>query len=301
MIESRDYMREPEYGSRWRWSVTLVLLAINVGMYLVGVLFPKIPFDQYLGLSLGGLRNGFVWQLVTFQFLHGGLIHLLLNSWGIYVFGQVVEKALGGTQYLKLYLVSGVAGGVLHVLGGIVFPQHFGVITVGDASIYIPVVGASAGLYGLIAAFATLFPHQTLTVFLFFVLPVTVSARALAGVSAGIAVLGMLMAKDNVAHGAHLGGMLAGWLFIRLQMQRSAFDNDRPDTSQFRRRMTGVLARKLSKSVEPAAPPEELSPKEFVSSEVDPILDKISAHGIQSLTERERKILEAAQKKMSGR
>ncbi len=202
-----------------RFSVTNTLLIANGLVYLVRAYvkakYPALPMDHYLGLSLDGVRHGYLWQLLSFQFLHGGLFHLLLNSWGIYVFGPPVEYALGRSRFLWLYLLSGTFGGIVHVVGGLVLPSHFGVVTVGHTTTCIPVVGASAGLFGLIAAFATLFPRQELTVYLFFVYPVTVTARVLLGVSAGIGLLGVFLAGDDVAHGAHLGGMVAGLAFAR--------------------------------------------------------------------------------------
>lgn len=210
-------LRNPPTG--W-WSVTNTLLVINVSVYIGQELargfLPRFPLELYLGLSLEGLRHGFVWQLLTFQFLHGGILHLLLNSWGIYVFGPAVEHALGRTRFLRLYLISGAVGGGWHVLGSLLFPEHFGVITQYGSANYIPVVGASAGLFGLMAAFATMYPHQNLRVLLLFIYPVTVSARVLLGVCAGVSVLGMLFTRSNVAHGAHLGGMLAGFVYVRL-------------------------------------------------------------------------------------
>ena len=176
---------------------------------------PTVPMDHYLGLSLDGLRHGYLWQFLSFQFLHGGLFHLLINSWGIYVFGPPVEHAVGRGRFLWLYLLSGLFGGLVHVLGSLVFPIDFGTITIGSATAFNPVVGASAGLFGLIAAFATFFPRQELTVYLFFVFPVTVTARVLLAVSAGIGLLGVFLAGDNVAHGAHLGGMVMGFVFAR--------------------------------------------------------------------------------------
>lgn len=202
-----------------RWSVTNTLLLVNVSVFILqGVaqkLFPRFPVEHYLGLGLAGLREGFLWQLLTFQFLHGGILHLLLNCWGIYVFGHAVEQTLGRKRWLKVYLLSGVVGGVVHVLGSLLFPSHFGVVTVLGITNYIPMVGASAGLFGLMAAFATLYPEQDLRILLFFVYPVTVSARVLLGVCAGVSVLSLLMTRSNVAHGAHLGGMLAGFLYVR--------------------------------------------------------------------------------------
>ena len=139
----------------------------------------------------------------------------MLNCWGIYVFGHAVEEALGRKRMLEFYLVSGAVGGGVQVLGSLLFPAHFGVVTMHGVTIYGPVVGASAGMFGLIAALATLYPEEDLKVLLLFVFPVTVSLRVLAGVFAGISVLGILIANDHVAHGAHLGGMLAGFAYAR--------------------------------------------------------------------------------------
>lgn len=201
-------------------SLTVMLIIANAAAFLVcGVmqtLAPRLPIDAYLGLSLDGLRHGFFWQLFTFQFLHGGWLHLGLNMIGLFVFGRVLERVLGPKKYLALYLLSGVAGGLFHVLGSLWFPGHFGSVIFAGHVIHLPVVGASAGLFGLIAAFAALFPRQRLTVLVFFLLPVTVTAETLALVSAGVAVLGVWLATGNVAHGAHLGGMVGGYVLAKL-------------------------------------------------------------------------------------
>ena len=218
-MESQIHTPSDHSGVR-RWPVTNALLFVNVCAFIAQGLaqrvFPRFPLQHYFGLSLDGLDEGFLWQLLTFQFLHGGILHLLLNCWGIYVFGHAVEETLGRKQMLKLYLLSGAAGGGLHVLGSLLFPSHFGAFTVYGVTHYDSVVGASAGLFGLMAAFATLYPEQDLKVLLFFVYPVTVSARVLVGVCAGVSVVGILMTRSSVAHGAHLGGMLAGFAYVRL-------------------------------------------------------------------------------------
>jgi len=304
MIENRDYMRDEPYAPARTLTVTLII--INAVIFFIQLILQalrlKFPFDYYFALSLDGLKHGYVWQLLTFQFLHGGLLHLLLNSWGIYVFGRPVEEALGKSRFVQLYLGSGLVGGLLHVGCSYFLPQHFGGLMIDGTRV--PVVGASAGLYGLIAAFAGLFPHQRLTLLLFFVLPITLTARALLIASVGIAVFGLLLATDNVAHSAHLGGMLAGYVLIRWGGNlRFTLSNWRPLQTRQRKREL-VRATTVRERQWRTMPPElevELPPDEFISREVDPILDKISAHGIQSLTERERKILEAARKKMAKR
>jgi hypothetical protein len=172
-----------------------------------------------------------------------------------------------------------------------------------------PVVGASAGAFGLVAAYATLFPERPLTLLVFFIIPVSLRAKFLLLFEGIVAAAGMLMqishnparASDNVANAAHLGGMLAGILFIRYAMNWQ-LPEFRLGRGPYPRRLVKVHAEKSApwgRSKE--SPVEDLPPEEFLSKEVDPILDKISAHGIQSLNERERRILEAARKKMGKR
>lgn len=300
MIENRDYMREVPFAPKRTLTVTLIV--INAVIFLIQLIIekarPTFFLDHYFALSLDGLRQGFVWQLLSFQFLHSGLLHLLLNSWGIYVFGRSVEEALGKPRFLQLYLGSGVIGGLLHVVCSYFLPQHFGGLIDGT---HVPVVGASAGLYGLIAAFAGLFPHQRITLLLFFVLPITLTARTLLIASAALAGFGLLLASDNIAHGAHLGGMLAGFAFIRWGGNLRSLSKWRPRQARQRKRelIRAAVVRGRPWRTTPIETEMELPPEEFISKEVDPILDKISAHGLQSLTDRERRILEAARKKMA--
>src|SRR5262249_8623628 len=135
--------------------------------------------QDYFALSLEGLKHGYVWQLLTFQFMHAGFLHLLLNCWGIYMFGLAIEEALGRVKFLTLYFTSGVVGGLAQTGLGLLLGNAFSG----------PVVGASAGLFGLIAAFAMLFPDRVLTLLLFFVIPVNLRAKYLLLLEAAIAVI----------------------------------------------------------------------------------------------------------------
>ena len=139
----------------------------------------------------------------------------------------------------------------------------------------------------------------------FFVIPITLRARTLLWISVALALYGVIIPGDNVAHLAHLGGILTGIIFVRwiVQSDRETSRLWRPFRRQPRpRELVSTRSYNSAPQHRPAvAPLEELAPAEFISREVDPILDKISAHGIHSLTDRERKILEAARKKMSQR
>lgn len=285
MLEDRDYMRAADYGAnRWR-TATAIILILNAIIFLVESVAPRVIPSEYFGLSWAGLRQGYIWQLLTFQFLHANLLHIILNSLGVFSFGFAVEQFLGTKRFLGLYLMSGLIGGLVHVLGGLVWPSHFGVVANAAGQLfYIPMVGASAGLFGLIAAFALMFPNRDLTVYLFFVFPVTVSAKVLLFVSLGISVLGVVIDTSNVAHGAHAGGILGGWLMLR-------YFNWQSRRALYQRQQEAELPPKK----------EFKSETDFVSKEVDPILEKISQKGIQSLTASERKILDEARKKMEKR
>jgi membrane associated rhomboid family serine protease len=312
MLEDRDYMRQPEYHDsgwrpafRFRWSWTVVLLIAYAAVFLVEQLFPNNNFFQghqvltkdgieifpgYLPLSVEGIEHGYVWQLVTYQFMHAGLWHILGNSWVIYVFGREVESMLGGRKFLVLLFSSGIVGGVFQVLVALVWPQYFGAHMDGVRFFSGQTVGASACGFGLVAAFAMLFPERELTMLILFVIPVHMRAKTLLIGSAVLAVTGFAFPNiimPGVAHAAHLGGMAMGWFFVRKILQG--------DWS----RLTGALhpvEKILPRRPSPDPVDEKPAVADFVASEVDPILDKISAHGLQSLTLREREILETARK-----
>ena len=293
MLEDRDYMRQPDYGSRA--SLTLALIVVNVLVFVFELSVsgnPRSLFieDHYFALSGEGLKNGFVWQLLTFQFMHAGLLHILANCWAIYVFGRAIEETLGWKKFLILYLSSGVVGGICQVLAGWLWPGLFGG----------PVVGASAGGLGLMAAYAVLFPERELLLLLFFILPIRLSAKMLLMLSAVLALAGIIFPISHIANAAHLGGMLTGVIFIRQFVQGRWGQWEFPSSRAVPRELISTRARKGWRSA--ASPPDEdLSTDEFVKSEVDPILDKISRQGIQSLTAREREILEKARERMVKR
>ncbi len=133
---------------RWQWSASAVLMAV-IGAAFVLQQIPPVDFvNSWLALSADGLRHGFVWQLLTFQFLHAGFWHLAGNLLGIWFFGRFIEQRLGAGNFLKLYFAAGLAGGLLQSLPGLAFENRFAG----------PVIGASAGVIGLFAAFAMLEP-----------------------------------------------------------------------------------------------------------------------------------------------
>jgi membrane associated rhomboid family serine protease len=304
MLDDRQYMRTPY---RPGWSMTTILCVTLVACFFAQMILQGVKGEgwvsEYLALSGDGLAHWRIYQLITFQFLHGGPLHLLGNLIGLYFFGRAVENILGSQQMLRLYLVSGTVGGLLQIALQVLMRQSFPYYFASG------VVGASAGVFGLIAAFAIHAPDNPITLLVFFVLPVTFPAKVLLMVEGGIAIFGVLAPfikmpslAGNVAHAAHLGGMLTGIVWMRWSMTpHRTFEFWRPfaDRPPSKRPAAGTLPKRASKN--PRRKNEEIPPAEFISREVDPILEKISAHGIHSLTDRERQILEAARSKMAKR
>lgn len=298
MLADRDYMRPKtrRFVPRGRWSVTTLLLVVNAVVFLLQEILQRyggFAINKHLALSIAGIQQGCLWQPITFQFLHGGLLHLLANLFTIYFFGRTLERDLGVARYLWLYFVSGTLGGLLQVAAMYFWPGHFGPGAAGS------VVGASAGAFGLVAAFASLYPEKPLTLLVFFVLPLSMRAKYLLYCAVGLALFGIVVPKDQIAHVAHLGGIAVGWSMMRW--------------SFLARKLVGVLKQKSSEPPspvvvlrrspqhDPSQPRRQTCDPDDLSRRVDPILEKISARGIHSLTPEERRILEEASARMERR
>jgi membrane associated rhomboid family serine protease len=248
---------------------------------------------RWLALSVDCLRHWRLWQLLTFQFLHSTPWpwHVLFNCLALYFFGRTVEETLGSRRFLWLYVLSGVCGGALQALTTVILPNR------PDA----PVVGASAGVCGLIGIFCALYPMRELTIWIYF-FPITVRARYLLWFLTGLSIYGTLVPFDMVAHAAHLGGILTGLVYVHWFHGADRFSGFSGFWTRLRPRRSRPIVKvrfpRGSDEKSRAAEAADLGSTDFISKEVDPILEKISAHGIHSLTERERRILEAARSRM---
>lgn len=288
-------------------------------------------FQKYLALSGPGIEHFMVWQFVTYMFLHGGFWHILFNLLALWMFGRDVEYELGPSSFLKFYFVSGIVGG----LTWLAFNFHSVALETGQAQ-FPYLMGASAGVYGVLIAFATLYPERPTTL-VFYVFPVTLKAKYWAWLAVA-AVIGatLFSAGGQVADLAHLGGIVVGYLYIKwlgygatpgwmATIQRlapSSTRSRRRDDDEFHSARPGVaynhpyrtLEEEEKRSSKPKRvlgtvfshrvsepEPEEVDKDEYIQKEVDPILDKIAKQGMQSLTRRERKILESAKDKIDKR
>ena len=183
---------------------TQSLIIANVAVFLLEV-SGSGRFLDIFALQPGA--NFEVWQLVTYSFLHGGLSHIFFNMFGLYMFGSDIERLFGTRFYLAYYFVSVVVAALCHL-----------VITNLMGAAPVPMVGASGGIYGLLLAFGWYFPQRRV-VLLF--PPIPMSARTFVIVFGAIElVLGVTGTQAGVAHFAHLGGMLGGWLMIEYRRGR---------------------------------------------------------------------------------
>jgi len=285
-------MREPDF--RNRWSVITILIAVLVVVFLIQTVlnvYGRIDVTQQFGLSLDGIKSFKFWQLLTYQFLHASPWpwHLLGNCIGLYFFGTALQQNLGPARLLKIYFAGGFLGGILQVLHGLLPIGHSG-----------GMVGASAGVFALIAAYCAMFPYHE-GCFMVYFFPVRLKARTFLIGCFALSGFGVLFPYGQVAHAAHLGGLLCGLAYVRW------FHEADEGTSFWRRliprRRSGPIVKVRFPKASPARAPRRPNPAdkgntEFIAEEVDPILEKISAHGIHSLTEHERKVLEAARLKI---
>ena len=301
MLSDRDYMREEDHGTRLSWTVMLLIaLVVVFAADEIAKAYLGLSLQQHGALSSSVWQSGWVWQLVTFQFLHGGFPHLFFNGLGIWMFGRPIEAAFGGRRMLGLWMAGGLVGGLLQLGISAAFPNQFSP----------DVVGASAGLMTFLAIFCRLEPDARILLALI----VPVPARFLFYFSVGVAVFFIVVpSRDGVAHAAHLGGLLFGWFWVQAGYHRgeSLWDrlseawhrwNQQRQTSRpVSRAADGKIIKPSFRSDSAPTPAKELSNAEFMAREVDPILDKIARDGIGSLTPAERQTLEAARKKVTRR
>lgn len=260
--------------------VVLRLLALNFGVFCLELLLRSLGngfLENFLALSSPSIARGCIWQWVTYSFLHTGVLALLLNMLMLYFFGNEVEDALGTKRFIRLYLLSSLAGGLTW------YGFHINTPNV--------LVGSSAAINGVILAFGVLYPNRPITLLLFFVLPVTLFARHLAWCVVGLTLLFSAMGGGFSSLLAPLGGALGGFLYARRHRWRR-IDEGGPSSWFSRWRLT----RSPHFQVLPPANPERND--HFIKDKIDPILEKIAEHGIQSLSREERRLLDEAKDRL---
>ena len=271
-------------GSKWT-RVIMILIIVNVTVFIVQLLFSTISsqwgvptmgmspetdgvvhhvalgpdrfttlFWLYQPLAIGKL---WLWQFVTYTFLHSvsDPWHIIFNMLVLWMFGSEVERAMGTRRFLTMYFTAGIFAGIF---GCLFTPNN-------------PILGASGAIFAVEIAFAMFYPNATI---IFFVFPI--KAKYLVMIFAGITVVNCLIPTGgNVAHFAHLGGLLYGFLFIRYEPRFSNF----------------IISRQNQQRE------KEYKKEEEVRNVVDALLDKVNRTGMKSLTRRERSYLKNASKR----
>ncbi|MEW5915129.1 MAG: rhomboid family intramembrane serine protease [Gemmatimonadota bacterium] len=239
--------------------VVRTLLIANLIAFLLQMTAPALANAFVFVPRLALIRP---WTIVTYMFLHGGLMHILFNMLGLFFFGPRVEARLGSRRFTILYFLSGITGAALSFF----------------FSPYAPIIGASAGVFGVMMGFAYYWPNEPILIW--GVLPVP--ARILVIGTTVLALWsGLGGVRSGVAHFAHLGGYAGAYLYLKW-LERSA--------TSFKRKATSVTPI-ASRRVQGWRQIDMSTVHEVNRDEVNRILDKISAQGIESLTPQERTFL----------
>jgi membrane associated rhomboid family serine protease len=199
----RHYSDSFPIGVKW-------LLISNTAIFILMTLAGQLGFEQRFWIfelvPKAVIYNFALWQLVTYMFLHGGLLHILFNMLTLYWFGPDLERTWGMQRFLKYYFVCGIGAGVCVVLAELIF---------GFSSAR--TLGSSGAIYGLLLAYGLLFPDRT--ILFFFVIPMKVRHF--------VWIMGLLAFYSSIAGGntgvsnvAHLGGLLVGYVYIRMKIAR---------------------------------------------------------------------------------
>ena len=193
--------------------MTVHLIIINVLMYLATKFNGQYMYENF-SLFYPTTPWFKVWQPLSYMFMHGGFWHIFFNMYSLFIFGKAVEQIIGRQRFTILYFAAGFAAAA----------AQLGVQALDPALQGVPTVGASGCVYGIIIAFAMIFPEARLTLIF---PPVTLSAKWMAIVFIGIElVTGITGTQAGVAHFAHLGGALIGWLLIWWWYKRPKKDNN---------------------------------------------------------------------------
>ncbi len=217
------------------------------------------------------LTRGFIWQLGSYMFLHGGLFHILFNMFVLWMFGRSLEDIWGTRAFLKYFFVTGIGAGIITTIT----PFNFHNI----------VIGASGAVLAILFAYARTWPNNLIYIYFLFPVPAKYFVGFL--ILIDLLALGQPQA-GNVAHVTHLGGVLVGWLYLRRAEGRRLFSFS--FSARWRKRRQEKLKTRLTR--------KRQADMNFMT-EVDRILDRINEVGYDGLTSKEKEILNKASARLS--
>ena len=298
--------------------ITRNLLIANVVCYLLQLLAGSLHIDltDLFGLHFVLADDFRVWQLVSYMFLHGSLTHLFFNMFSLWMFGGLIERTLGAKRFLTYWMVCGIGAGICQefwqtgqyfVEGLNNYPMvntGSAIISMGDYLNLWTTIGASGACYGVLLALGMLFPNERIMLLL---PPIPMKAKYFVAGYAAIELISAYASNDNVAHFAHLGGMLFGWLLLRYwrtsRSRRPAANgwtrwNEPPRTPSLWERITSRLRNRRTEQPGNAHHTATRQNdydynirRRQEEQRMDELLDKIRQSGYDSLTQEEKQEL----------
>src|SRR5574344_2270887 len=284
-------------------TITKNLLIINCLVFLATYVFllRGVDLGNDLGLYFFLSPNFHLYQLITYMFMHGNLEHIFFNMFALWMFGRVIENGWGPKRFLFYYISCGIGAGLIQELVQYISFQYQlgeGVQIIEMAS----TVGASGAIYGILLAFGMIFPNERIFIF---PLPIPIKAKWFVAAYAVIELFsGLATSNDHVAHFAHLGGMLVGFLMIKYwqnhDQNNNYFNNyGKSKGKQFFDGMKDYCDKhsknksnmNVSKGKKEDIDWDYNSKKKINQEEIDKILDKIRRSGDDSLTKDEKQKL----------
>lgn len=282
--------------------VTKNIIIINVLFFLAMYVTPRYGIDltQTMGLHFFMASDFKIYQLLTYMFMHGNFAHILFNMFAVWMFGRIVESAWGSRRFLIYYLICGIGAGLFqeivqyidYVASGM---QAYDSVDIGTAVIpmdtylnMLTTVGASGAVYGILLAFGLSYPEERL-----FIIPIPIPIKAKYFVI-GYAVIellsGLYGSNDGVAHFAHLGGMVVGFLLILYWTKQNSMSGGYLEkiNNWFQNRRKPKMKVHYG---EKEADYQYNARKKENQEEIDRILDKVRKSGYESLTVDEKKKL----------
>jgi membrane associated rhomboid family serine protease len=180
------------------------LIIANVLVFILQLLLSNfLPITRYFALIPRDFMKGYVWQGVTYMFMHGGFFHLLINMYILWMFGRELEYLWGTKEFYKYYFICGIGAALIYSLF--------------NMNSTIPVVGASGAVFGILLAFGITFPRTKLIMFPLFI---PIDAKYAVWIFGVLEFLFLLEGRGNVAHLAHLGGLAVGYIYLRWKRRK---------------------------------------------------------------------------------
>lgn len=284
-------------------AVTKNLLIINVLMFIATWVFQMrgIELADYLGLHFFMASDFRVYQFVTYMFMHGGFQHIFFNMFALWMFGVVVENTLGSRRFLFFYIACGIGAGLVQemaqysrfVIEGMAAYDSvntgYGIMPMDQFLNMWNTVGASGAVYGILLAFGMSFPNERIFIF---PLPVPIKAKWFVMIYVAIELFSALATTgDGVAHFAHLGGMLVGWIIIKYWKSNDGGNGGGWRADNFFDKMRRGRHRQRKTPEDPNPDWDYNARKKENDEETDRILDKIKRSGYDSLTAEEKRRL----------